>query len=159
VQRIILRGIGEANRGIGGAGGLGGIGARADTKQQVRRRRVGTFVARSPSHYLLKVQSRRVCLRGKGRIVRLEMHGRGVREAGGHLSGVKRRLEVLWGCQTLEESACNNKQTDIFSAKRQGFEGVRNGRKSHEWGGGVGRERTRGMCNWVWGGCECHAGE
>jgi hypothetical protein len=48
VQTTIVRGKGEANRGVGGAGGLGGIGARADTKQQVRRRRRGTFLGRSP---------------------------------------------------------------------------------------------------------------
>ncbi len=94
VQRINLRGKEERKRGIGGAGGLGGIDARADTKQQVRRRRKGTFLARNPSPCqkdLQKVQSRRVCLGGKEGKVRQEMHGRGVRGTGRHLSRIKRR--------------------------------------------------------------------
>ncbi len=76
MQTIILRGKGEAKRGLAGAGGLGGIGARADTKQEVRRRRTGTFLGRSPSPSkkdLAKVQSRLVCLRGKERNVSQEM--------------------------------------------------------------------------------------
>ncbi len=71
------------------------------------------------------------------------MHGRGVRGSGGHLSHVERRKEVLWAPQTLEESACKIKQTDIFSAKRQSFEGVRNAHKSHGWDGSVGRDRGK----------------
>ncbi len=70
VQRINLRGKEETKRGIGGAGVLGGIDARADTKQQVRRRRKGTFLARNPSPCqkdIQKVQSWRVCAwEGKG---------------------------------------------------------------------------------------------
>jgi hypothetical protein len=62
---------------------------------------------------------------------------------GGHLSRVKRRSEVLWAPQTLEKSACKNKQTDIFSAKRQSFERVRNAHKSYGWGGSVGRDRGK----------------
>jgi len=126
--------------------GLGGIGARADKKQQVRRRRRGTFLGRSPGPSkkdLEKVQSRLVCLRGKERNVSQEMHGRGVRGEGGHLSRVKRRSEVLCAPQTLEESACKKKQTANFSAKRQSFEGVTNAHKSHRWGGSVGRDRGK----------------
>jgi hypothetical protein len=48
VQTTILRGKEEAERGVAGAGGLGEIGTRADTKQQVRIRRRGTFLGRSP---------------------------------------------------------------------------------------------------------------
>ncbi len=48
MQTTILRGNGEAKRGVAGAGGLGGIGTRADTKQQVRIRRRGAFLGRSP---------------------------------------------------------------------------------------------------------------
>ena len=91
VQTTILTGYGEATRGVAGAGGLGGIGARADTKQQVRRRRRGTFLGRSPGPSkkdLNKVQSRLMCLGGKKRNVSLEMHGRGVRGEGAHLSRV-----------------------------------------------------------------------
>ncbi len=142
MQTTILRGKGEAKRSVAGAGGLGGIGARGDTKQQVRRRRRGTFLDRSPGpskNDLEKVQSRLVCLRGKERNVSQEMHGGGVREEGSHLSRVKRRSEVLCAPQTLEESACNKKQTAKFSAKRQSFEGVSNAHKSHGWGG-IGRE-------------------
>jgi hypothetical protein len=94
VQRINLRGKEETKRGIGGAGGLGGIDAKADTKQQVRRRKKGTFLARNPSPCqkdLKKVQSKRECLGGKGGKVRQETHGRGVRGTGGHLSRIKRR--------------------------------------------------------------------
>jgi hypothetical protein len=71
------------------------------------------------------------------------MHGRGVRGEGGHLSRVKRRSEVLWAPQTLEESACKKKQRDKFSAKRQSFEGVSNAHKSHGWGGSVGGDRGK----------------
>ena len=155
MQTTILRGKGEAKRGVAGAGGLGGIGTRADTKQQVRIRRRGTFLGRSPGPYkkdLEKVQSRLVCLRGIERNVTQEMHGRGVRGEGGHLSRVKRRSEVLWEPQTLEESACKNKQTDIFSAKRQSFEGVSNAHKSHGWGGSVGRDRGKRHVQWCVGG-------
>ncbi len=94
MQRINLRGKEETKRGIGGAGGLGGIDTRADTKQQVRRRKKGTFLVRNPSPCqkdLQKVQSRRVCLGGKGEKLRQEMHGRGVRGTGGHLFRIKRR--------------------------------------------------------------------
>ena len=48
VQTTILRGKGEAKSGVAGVGGLGGIGTRADSKQQVRIRRRGTFLGRSP---------------------------------------------------------------------------------------------------------------
>ena len=146
MQTTILTGYGEATRGVAGAGGLGGIGARADTKQQVRRRRRGTFLGRSPTPSkkdLNKVQSRLMCLGGKKRNVSLEMHGRGVRGEGGHLSRVKRRSEVLCTPQTLEESACKKKQTANSSAKRQSFEGVTNAHKSHRWGGSVGRDRGK----------------
>ncbi len=72
--------------------------ARADTTQQGRERRKDTFLGRCPSSTekdLSKVQSRQVCLGGKGRSVRSEMHGRVVRGLGGHLSRVARRKEVL----------------------------------------------------------------
>ena len=48
MQTTILRGKGEAKSGVAGAGGLGGKGTRADSKQQVRIRRRGTFLGRSP---------------------------------------------------------------------------------------------------------------
>jgi hypothetical protein len=146
VQTTILRGKGEDIRGVAGAGGLGGIGARADTKQQVRRRRRGTFWGRSrgPSKKdLEKVQTRLVRLRRKERNVSQEMHGRGVRGEAGHQSRVKRRSEVLCAPQTLEESACKKKQTANFSAKRQSFKGVTNAHQSHGWGGSVGRDRGK----------------
>ena len=54
---------------------------------------------------LKQKRSRRVCLAGKNRSVRQEMHGRGVRGWGKHLSRVKRWKEVLWEAQTLERSA------------------------------------------------------
>ena len=49
----------------------------------------------------------------------------------------------MWGRQTLEESAYNNKQKDILSAKGQGFEKVRDRRKSHGWDGRVGGDRGK----------------
>ena len=48
MQRRIFSGKGEEKRGIGGAGGLGGIGSRAQTIQQGKGRRKGTFLAPSP---------------------------------------------------------------------------------------------------------------
>ncbi len=46
MQTTVLGGKGEAKRSVAGAGGLRGIGTRGDTKQQVRRRRRGTFLGR-----------------------------------------------------------------------------------------------------------------
>jgi hypothetical protein len=48
VQRRNVRGKGDAKRDVGGAGGLGGIGGRADTRQQERDKRKGTFLGPSP---------------------------------------------------------------------------------------------------------------
>ncbi len=51
VRRWIFTGAGEENSGKSGAGGLGGIlvGATAETAQQGRGRRKGTFLGRSPN--------------------------------------------------------------------------------------------------------------
>jgi hypothetical protein len=70
VKRRTFRGKGEEKRGMDGAGGLGGIGGSAETTQQGRGRRKGTFLGRSPNPCkkdFKKVPSRRVCLGGKGR--------------------------------------------------------------------------------------------
>ncbi len=68
VRRWIFIGVGEENRGKNGAGGLGRIWGSAETAQQVRERRKGTFLSRNPNPYkkdLQKVQCRRVCLAGR----------------------------------------------------------------------------------------------
>jgi hypothetical protein len=51
VGRWIFTGVGEENRGKSGAGGLEWIGGTAETAQQGRGRRKGTFLGRSPNPY------------------------------------------------------------------------------------------------------------
>ncbi len=140
---------------------MGRIGTRADTKQQVRIRRRGTFLGRSPGPYkkdLEKVQSRLVCLRGIERNVTQEMHGRGVRGRGATCpvsNGGRRscgsprhwrRVPARTNKQTVlaqKDRVLRGLATHTRAAKRQSFEGVSNAHKSHGWGGSVGRDRGK----------------